>query len=69
MAFTMLICVLNCQESDKVSGISQIYLTRGSFFQGEPISISQNRCHSEHSWLNDGLHGSLRPFLALILSE
>lgn len=55
MAFRMLICVVNLQKGDKVHSISQIYLTVGPFFQGEPINISQNWCCSEHSWGNDGL--------------
>lgn len=66
MAFTMLICGVTLQESAKVLSISQIYLTMGPFFQGEPINISQSGYRSEHSWGNDGLRGPLRPFLALI---
>lgn len=62
MAFTMLICVANLQKSDKVFSISQIYLTGGPFFQGEPINISQNRCCSEHSWGSDGLMDVKDPF-------
>ena len=40
MAFTVLICIVNLQESNKVHSISQMYLTGGPFFQGEPINIS-----------------------------
>lgn len=69
MAFTVLICFVNLQESNKVHSISQMYLTGVPSFQGEPINISQNRCYSEQSWGNDGLHGHSRPFLTLILFE
>lgn len=58
MAFTMLICVVNLQESDKVLSISQIYLTVGPFFQGEPINISQN-------WPTQNILGEMMDYMDL----
>lgn len=39
VAFTMLTCVVNLQESDKVHSIFQIYLTGEPFIQGKPITL------------------------------